>query len=86
MSIKINWQDPPPKNPSTHRKGTGKWQQVAQELKMNAGRWALVGENVDRSGAVHLRKYGCEARSLTAGKGYGPARADIYARWPEGGE
>lgn len=75
----LTWEDPPAKGVGDRR---GPWRDLADKLKEQPGRWALVvigdKEKVNR-GNVGLRAWGVECAIRTVDDEH-----RLYARWPEG--
>lgn len=73
------WADPPPVL------GEPVWSELANELRANPGRWALLGEQLARSAAYHIQQ-GRYAAFRPAGafearvRNTNGSRADIYVR------
>lgn len=77
----IKWQDPPPKASSRAGKRHTVLDRIADELKANPGRWALVKEKASPGFVEPLKERGLQVamRGMT-GSNYG----DIYARYNPG--
>lgn len=62
----IRWEDPPPCRNSSERSGRppgSEWNGVAEQLKDERGRWAVVFEG-EREQALTVRKFIVEARRV----------------------
>ena len=77
------WKDPP----LASKRSRGRWKNIAEILKENPNKWALVEKSLTVKAASAaqqaLRKHGCESRSvpLTNEEGLRTGYWELYARY-----
>ena len=66
----LKWQDPP-------KESKNSWDEIAEALRANPGRWALVRSGVSyQAGRAECRRLGLERRALKNAEG----KVEIYVR------
>lgn len=83
-SVAINWEEPPAAA-KRGRPSNEPWDVIAQALRDNPNRWALIGRDKPASYGSSLKRRGdFEIRRVSAGLGYKAGYCDVYARFVGG--
>lgn len=75
----MRWEDPPEDGRKTRTRQPSKWIPIAQELKSNPGRWALIADDKSHGYHIYARKQMGAGFEVITRKG--ATRRNVYARY-----